>query len=68
MGCGTGYFVAVARGVSYHVSGIDLSDGQLEVARRRFGLTEVQALMLDEYPSTVRAPGCRVDTLALAHR
>src|SRR5207247_9923319 len=53
VGCGTGYFIAAARADGYHVSGIDLSHGQLEVARRRFGLTDVHALTLDEYAGRV---------------
>jgi 2-polyprenyl-3-methyl-5-hydroxy-6-metoxy-1,4-benzoquinol methylase len=53
VGCGTGYFAAAARELGYRVSGLDLSRPQLELARTRFGLSDVHATTLFDYARTV---------------
>src|SRR3989449_10352969 len=53
VGCGTGYFIAAARRDGYQGSGIDLSHGQLEVARQRFGVTHVHGRTLAGYANRV---------------
>lgn len=49
VGCGTGQFAEAARRAGYRVTGLDVSRPQLEVARRRFGLSGLHAMTLDEY-------------------
>jgi SAM-dependent methyltransferase len=56
VGCGTGQFLAAARAAGYRVTGIDLSSTQIELARRRFRLLDVQALSLEDLAARHPAP------------
>jgi SAM-dependent methyltransferase len=56
VGCGTGQFLAAARAAGYRVTGIDLSPTQVELARRRFRLPDVQALSLEALAARHPAP------------
>ncbi len=49
VGCGTGQFVEAARRAGYQVTGLDVSRPQLELARRRFGLSSLYPMTLGEY-------------------
>ncbi len=62
VGCGTGQFLEAARRTGYRVTGIDPSRRQLEVARARFGLTDLHALTLAEYAH--QASGAAFDVVA----
>jgi SAM-dependent methyltransferase len=55
VGCGTGQFVEAARRAGYRAQGLDLSQAQLEVARRRFRGVDVHAGRLRDY-ARVAAP------------
>lgn len=52
VGCGTGTFLSEARSRGYVVSGIDFDRLNIELARSRFRLTDVQAGTVEEFAST----------------
>ena len=49
IGCGTGNFLAAARGAGYEVTGIELNANAARVAREHFGLQRVFALEPGEF-------------------
>ena len=49
VGCGTGHFAEAARQAGYRVTGLDRSRPQLDLARSRFGLTDLHAETLAGY-------------------
>lgn len=49
IGCGTGNFLAAARGAGYEVTGIELDANAARVAREHFGLQRVLALEPGEF-------------------
>jgi 2-polyprenyl-3-methyl-5-hydroxy-6-metoxy-1,4-benzoquinol methylase len=61
VGCGTGQFMAATRRAGYRVTGLDPSRSQLDVARMRFGLTDLHAVTLAEYGREV--PGASFDVI-----
>jgi SAM-dependent methyltransferase len=63
VGCGTGQFMEAARRAGYRVTGLDPSRSQLDVARMRFGLTDLHATSLAEYAH--RAAGVAFDVITV---
>ena len=61
VGCGTGYFAEAARQAGYRVAGLDGSRPQLDLARKRFGLTDLYPETLAEYAR--HAPAGTFDVL-----
>lgn len=47
IGCGTGRFLYEARNLGYRVSGIDFNSESIRIAKKRFGLNEVERLSVD---------------------
>lgn len=51
VGCGTGEFMRLARARGYQVTGVDVDEEAIQVARERDGLADAHALSVDEVVS-----------------
>lgn len=62
VGCGAGHFAAAAVRAGYRVTGLDISEAHLDLARRRFGLTDLHRGTLGDLVAT--SPPRRFDVVA----
>jgi len=61
VGCGRGRFLNEARRIGYIVTGIDFDRINVEVARRRFGISEIQSDTLEKF--VLKNPRKRFDVI-----
>jgi SAM-dependent methyltransferase len=65
VGCGDGAFLARAASLGFQVHGIDLDPNSVRVAREKYGLQHVEAVLLDSFLQSSRASGTRYDVVCL---